>query len=71
MLFRSQRAAFGTLAKRPVDPEVLDSYALPAATNGGSPPQGWPNDGGGMRRRTSVVQGVDLAAVAFHDHLAA
>jgi pimeloyl-ACP methyl ester carboxylesterase len=30
-----QRAVFGTLAKRPVDPEVLDSYALPAATHGG------------------------------------
>ena len=27
-----QRAIFGALAKRPVEPEVLDSYALPAVT---------------------------------------
>jgi len=30
-----QRAIFGTLAKRPVEAEALDSYALPAATHGG------------------------------------
>jgi pimeloyl-ACP methyl ester carboxylesterase len=30
-----QRAIFGTLAKRPVEPEALDSYALPAATHPG------------------------------------
>ena len=29
-----QRAIFGALAKRPVEPEVLDSYALPAVTSG-------------------------------------
>jgi pimeloyl-ACP methyl ester carboxylesterase len=28
-----QRAIFGALAKRPVEPEVLDSYALPAVTD--------------------------------------
>jgi pimeloyl-ACP methyl ester carboxylesterase len=28
-----QRAIFGALAKRPVEPEVLDSYALPAVTS--------------------------------------
>src|SRR5215212_12181235 len=28
-----QRGIFKTLAKRPVEPEVLDSYALPAITN--------------------------------------
>jgi len=30
-----QRAIFGTLAKRTVEPEALDSYALPAVTDGG------------------------------------
>ena len=30
-----QRAIFGALAKRPVEPEVLDSYALPAVTDAG------------------------------------
>ena len=30
-----QRAIFGTLAKRPVGPEALDSYSLPAATHPG------------------------------------
>jgi pimeloyl-ACP methyl ester carboxylesterase len=30
-----QRAIFGALAKRPVEPEVLDSYALPAVANAG------------------------------------
>jgi pimeloyl-ACP methyl ester carboxylesterase len=30
-----QRAIFGALAKRPVEPEVLDSYALPAVTSAG------------------------------------
>jgi pimeloyl-ACP methyl ester carboxylesterase len=30
-----QRAIFGALAKRPVEPEVLDSYALPAVADAG------------------------------------
>ena len=36
---RCQRAIFGALAKRPVEPEVLDSYALPAITERGRAPR--------------------------------